>query len=93
MIYIYSTLLFSAFFATYNLLCYFLGWEVTDEQLREAAFHSGVLDIEEDYLDQDFRARCEAILADPTEVKPKDCVDVFLYLKEHFHTASETSTS
>ena len=65
--------------------CYIiLGREVTEEQLKEAAFHAGVLDIEDDYLEPDFRARCEGIIPHPSDVEPNDCVDAFVYLKEHF---------
>ncbi|CAB4034280.1 Hypothetical predicted protein, partial [Paramuricea clavata] len=69
------------------------GWEVTEDQLKEAAFHSGVLDVEDDYLEPDFRARCEAIIANPADVKPKDCVDAFLYLKEHFTAQQNQNAS
>jgi hypothetical protein len=81
--------IFSVYLYIHNkceqMYCYvqnILGWEVTEDQLKEAAFHSGVLDVEDDYLEPDFRARCEAIIANPADVKPKYCVDAFLYLKE-----------
>ena len=37
----------------------FAGLFVTDEQLREAAISSGVLKIDDDYLDPDFRKECQ----------------------------------
>jgi hypothetical protein len=83
--------MFSVYLYIHNkfeqMYCYvlnILGWEVTEDQLKEAAFHSGVLDVEDDYLEPDFRARCVAIIANPADVKPKDCVEAFLNLVVHF---------
>jgi hypothetical protein len=56
---------------------------VNDEQLREAAEMSGVLEENEDYLDEDFRRQCEGLLPDPTSLEPSDCADAFLFLCEN----------
>ena len=37
---------------------------MTEEQLREVAMESGVLDVDDDFLDADFRAKCEQIMPD-----------------------------
>lgn len=34
---------------------------MNDEQLQEAAVSSGVLDVEDDFLDSDFRQLCEQV--------------------------------
>ena len=60
------------------------GWRVTDEQLEEVAIASGVLSVGDDHLDEDFRQKCSQIIANPLEVKPDECIDAFLYLKDRF---------
>ena len=57
---------------------------VTDDQLKEVALHSGVLEVEEDFLDAEFRKKCEEIIPYPEKVEPSDCKYAFLYLKEKF---------
>jgi hypothetical protein len=69
---------------TYGFLCsYFVGWKVSDEQLREVAELSGVLQVHDDYLDSVFRAQCERLLPDPSNLEPADCGTAFLFLCEH----------
>lgn len=65
-----------------------LGWPVTEEQLQEVAVHAGVLDIEDDFIAPDFRAKCERLMPHIEEVDPGDCADAFRYLKQHFSLAS-----
>jgi hypothetical protein len=57
---------------------------VTDDQLKEVALHSGVLEVEEDFLDAEFRKKCEEIIPYPQKFEPSDCKCAFLYLKEKF---------
>ncbi|CAB3977777.1 Hypothetical predicted protein [Paramuricea clavata] len=59
------------------------GWKVSDEQLREVAELSGVLQVHDDYLDSVFRAQCERLLPDPSNLEPADCGTAFLFLCEH----------
>ena len=40
---------------------FFTGWPVTEDELKEAALHSGVLSVEDDFLDATFRSKCEEI--------------------------------
>jgi hypothetical protein len=35
---------------------------LTDDQLKEVALHSGVLEVEEDFLDAEFRKKCEFLI-------------------------------
>ncbi len=57
---------------------------VTDDQLKVVALHSGVLEVEEDFVDAEFRKKCEEIIPYPEKVEPSNCKDAFLYLKEEF---------
>ena len=68
---------------------YFLGWKIDDEQLREVAELSGVLQVHDDYLDSVFRAQCERLLPDPSNLEPADCGTAFLFLCEHMTDMSE----
>lgn len=60
-----------------------LGLKVTNEQLKEAGIQSGILD-EVDYLNEDCRRRCEQLILEPDKVKPMDCKDAFLFLKDKY---------
>ena len=57
---------------------------VTDDQLKEVALHSGVFEVEEDFLDAEFRKKREEIIPYPEKVESSDCKDAFLHLKEKF---------
>ena len=46
---------------------FFIGWPVTEGELKEAALHSGVLSVEDDFLDATFRSKCEEIIPYPTK--------------------------
>ena len=61
-----------------------IGCPVTEDKLKEAALHSGVLSVEDDFLYATFRSKCEEIIPYPDQVKPDECKDAFLYLKEKF---------
>ena len=62
----------------------FVGWIVSEEQLEEVATHSGVLEIDDDFLNARFRAECERLIPKTEEITDEDCVDAFLFLKAHF---------
>ena len=57
-------------------------WPITEEEIKEAALHSGVLQVEEEFLDATFRTRCEEIIPYFDQVQPNECQEAFLYLKE-----------
>ena len=57
--------------------------KVTDEQLKKAGMQGGILD-EVDYLDEDCRRRCELLIPEPGQVKPRECKDAFLFLKDKY---------
>ena len=58
---------------------------MTEEQLQEVAIQSGVLGIEEDYLEPDFRNRCEQLIPNPKDIDSKECANSYVYLKTNFH--------
>lgn len=64
----------------------FIGHIVTEEKLQEVASLSGVLDIEEDYLDAEFRKKCEEIISEPEKITAKDYVESYLLLKHSIQT-------
>lgn len=61
-----------------------VGFHVTEDQLAEVAQHSGVLNIDNDFLSPEMRQQCEAIIPYPEKVEPSDCAKAFLYLKRHY---------
>ena len=63
----------------YNNL--FQHWPLTVEQIKEAAIQSDFLNYEEKYIPDDIKVKCEELTPNPVDVKPKDCIDAFLYLK------------
>ena len=67
----------------YNL--YTTGLPLTEHDLREVAEVSGVVDVPEDFLTPEFREECARIIPDmENHIKPSECKDVFLYLKDNF---------
>ena len=68
-----------------HLYFLFQGFHVTEEQLQEAATQSGVLDIQEDFLEPHFRNQCERLIPDYNTTKPHECKDAYLYLRNHFN--------
>ena len=57
---------------------------VTEEQLKEAATQSGVLTVPDDFLQPEFRAECERVLPDSETIRPHECRDAYIYLKNNF---------
>ena len=57
----------------------FQGFRVTKEQLQ----HN--LDIQEDFLEPHFRNQCERLTPVYNTIKPHECKDAYLYLKNHFN--------
>ncbi len=55
---------------------------MSEEELKQVAIHSGVLEVGTDFLEDEFRAECERVLPFPEKVEPSECRDAFLYLKE-----------
>ena len=66
----------------YNL---FTGQTVTEEQLREVAELSGVLQIPDDFLEPHFRAECQRLIPDAAEIEPSNVKDAYMFLKENFN--------
>lgn len=58
--------------------------KVTEDQLVEVCGVSAVMEAEEDYLESNFRQRCEAILPNPQDILPCDCAQKYLLLKRNF---------
>jgi len=65
------------------------GFPVTEEQLRDVAQHSGVLQIDDDYIEAEFRAKCARIIPMPVEhhVEPAECAEAYKYLKRRYSQA------
>ncbi|XP_028408204.1 uncharacterized protein LOC114530783 [Dendronephthya gigantea] len=59
------------------------GWVVSEEQLQEVGNESGVLDINDDFLEPEFRQACERVIPQPEDVAPKDIQNAFLFLKQN----------
>ena len=59
------------------------GLPLTEDDLKEAAEVSGVLNVADDFLQSDFRQICEEILPNVNEVKPSEFLEQFLFLKEN----------
>ena len=45
---------------------------------------SKVLEIDKDFLEPEFRSRCEAIIPFPVQVEPDQRADAFVHLKQKF---------
>ena len=65
-------------------MIFFVGWEVNDEDLNEVEEVSGINEIQDDCLGNEFRRKRRSILPDPINVAPKDCINVFTFLKEEY---------
>lgn len=57
---------------------------MTEEQLKEVATQSGVLTVPNDFLQPEFRAECERLLPDRVRIRPHECRDAYIYLKNNF---------
>ena len=66
----------------------FLGLPVSEEQLKEAAEQSGVLNVSGDFLDPAFRLECERLIPNIQDIEAKDCREAYLYLKENCNLSS-----
>ena len=62
---------------------YCTGWDVSEDELKEVAQYSNVLDSRSDYLEPDFREKCEKVIPFPADVEPNECIDAYLYLKQN----------
>lgn len=62
------------------------GFPVTEEQLKEVAQHSGVLEIDDDFTESEFRTKCGRIILMPVEhhVDPAECTEAYKNLKRKF---------
>ena len=60
------------------------GHVISEEDLKEVAELSGVLEGTDDYLDPVFRAQCEVFIPDTSEIEPKEAANAYLYLKANF---------
>lgn len=71
------------------------GFPVTEEQLRDVAQHSGVLEIDDDYIESEFRAKCARIIPMPVEchVEPAECAEAYKYLKRKYSQAVQPTAS
>ena len=59
-----------------------LGFVVTEEELREVASFSRILNTTDtDYIDAEVRQMCEEIINNPSETSAKDYVKTYLLLK------------
>jgi len=67
-----------------------VGLPVTDHELQEIAVLSGVLDCPDDFLSTEFRNECERIIS-VADLKPKDCKDAFIFLKQNFQLSNVQS--
>ena len=66
------------------LVIYYSGFSVSEEQLKNVAEMSGVLEVAQDFMSTEMRQQCSAIIPYPTEVEPNECYDAFIYLKHNF---------
>ena len=61
-----------------------IAFPVTDDQLEEVAECSGVLDVEDNYLEPAFQMECQRLIPDVEAIEAKDCRNAYLYLKDNF---------
>eukprot|EP00112_Aurelia_sp_Birch-Aquarium-sp1_P008488 Seg1936.6 transcript_id=Seg1936.6/GoldUCD/mRNA.D3Y31 product="hypothetical protein" protein_id=Seg1936.6/GoldUCD/D3Y31 len=61
------------------------GYQVTENMLRKVAEVSRVLEVDDDYIDVNFREQCKQIIEKPEEIESKNCVNAFIYLKETYN--------
>ena len=70
----------------FSTIC--LGLPVSEEQLKEAAEQSGVLNVSEGFLDPAFRLECKRLIPNIQDIEAKDCREAYLYLKENCNLSS-----
>jgi hypothetical protein len=61
------------------------GFNLTDEDLREVADLSEVLDGTNDYIHPDFRHECEQHIPNTDDIEPAQAANAFLYLKANIN--------
>ena len=52
--------------------------------MEEVATHTGVLELDDDFLDARFRRECERLIPKTEEIKSENCATILLFLKTHF---------
>ena len=60
------------------------GIPVTENMLRKVAELSHVYEVGDNYLPEAFMEEYQHIIAKPEDIKPRDCVNAFIYLKENY---------
>ena len=60
------------------------GLPTTEEQLKEVATQSGMLTVSDDFLQPKFRAECGCVLPDSEMIRPHECRDAYICLKNNF---------
>lgn len=60
------------------------GHVITEEQLREVAEFSGVLDNTDDFLDDTFRQECQRHILDTDDIKPAQASNAYWFLRDNF---------
>jgi hypothetical protein len=60
-----------------------LGWAISEAQPEEVANESGVLIVNDDFLEPQFRRACEDVIPTPAGVDSRDVQNAFIYLKEN----------
>ena len=58
---------------------------VDEDQLHKAAVQSGVLDVDDDFLEPEFRQECERIVPSPDQITLQKFFDTFICLKRNFN--------
>lgn len=61
------------------------GLPITEEQLKEIAELSEVLEGTDDFLDPEFRTRCEVVIPNVDDIEPAEASNAYLYLKANVH--------
>ena len=60
------------------------GIRVSEDDLEQVAKLSNIFDNTDDYLQPEFRQKCQDIIPDVTEVQPSEAANAFLYIKANF---------
>ena len=72
-------------FFIFSMFLYFiymlLGYALTDDQLMEVAEKSEVLDVDENYMGQEFAWHCRNVISSPEELKDNEWVGAYLRLR------------
>ena len=63
---------------------FIVGWPVTEQQLQDVAEMSEVLEIDQDFVESEFRIKCERAIPFPEQVEPDQCADAYIYLKDKY---------